>query len=206
MKDWAVLVFVAQSRLTLFVTPWTVAHQAPFVHSISQARILEWVAIFFSRGSSRPRDQTRVSCIGRWVLYHWATRRTEQDWGQIAVFVENQSISVFNYLYAFVEGAYSKLSLFPQNFKTAGTFLQPFWHSFPLPSLPQYLANVPWRKLSAFEASLAPSSYASSHDYWKSCWILFTIKDTLLTANLTLSLGPDKVNALREVPSAHLEF
>ena len=45
---------VAQSRLTLFVTPWTVAHQAPFVHSISQARILEWVAIFFSRGSSLP--------------------------------------------------------------------------------------------------------------------------------------------------------
>ena len=53
-------------------------------------------------------------------------RRTEQDWAQIAVFVENQSISVFNYLYAFVEGAYSKLSFFPQNFKTAGKFLQPF--------------------------------------------------------------------------------
>ena len=33
------------------------------VYRISQARILEWVAIPFSRGSSRPRDQTRVSCI-----------------------------------------------------------------------------------------------------------------------------------------------
>ena len=33
------------------------------VHGVSQARILEWVAISFSRGSSRPRDQTRVSCI-----------------------------------------------------------------------------------------------------------------------------------------------
>ena len=32
------------------------------VHGISQARILEWVAISFSRGSSQPRDQTRVSC------------------------------------------------------------------------------------------------------------------------------------------------
>ena len=38
------------------------------VHVILQARILEWVAIPFSRGSSRPRDQTSVSyvfCIGR---------------------------------------------------------------------------------------------------------------------------------------------
>ena len=33
------------------------------VHGISQERILKWVAIFFSRGSSRPRDQTCVSCI-----------------------------------------------------------------------------------------------------------------------------------------------
>ena len=32
-------------------------------HGISQGRILEWVVISFSRGSSRPRDQTPVSCI-----------------------------------------------------------------------------------------------------------------------------------------------
>ena len=43
------------------------------VHGISQARILEWVAMSSSRGSSRPRDQTQVSWIGRWVLYHWTT-------------------------------------------------------------------------------------------------------------------------------------
>ena len=43
------------------------------VHGISQARILEQVAISFSRGSSRPRDRTRFSCIGRWTLYHGAT-------------------------------------------------------------------------------------------------------------------------------------
>ena len=33
------------------------------VYAIFQARVLEWVAISFSRGSSRPRDQTQVSCI-----------------------------------------------------------------------------------------------------------------------------------------------
>ena len=32
-------------------------------HGILQARILEWIAIPFSRGSSQPRDQTQVSCI-----------------------------------------------------------------------------------------------------------------------------------------------
>ena len=44
------------------------------VHGIFQERILEWVSIFLSRGSSWPRDQTHVSCIGRQTLYHWATR------------------------------------------------------------------------------------------------------------------------------------
>jgi len=46
------------------------------VHGILQAGILERVAISNSRGSSQPRDQTHVSlvsCVGRWILYHWAT-------------------------------------------------------------------------------------------------------------------------------------
>ena len=42
------------------------------VHGISQARILEWVDISFSRGSSRPRDRTCILCIVRRVLSHWA--------------------------------------------------------------------------------------------------------------------------------------
>ena len=46
------------------------------VHGIFQARILEWVAISYSRGSSQPRDWTWISCIsciGRQVLFHCAT-------------------------------------------------------------------------------------------------------------------------------------
>ena len=45
-------------------------------HGILQAGILEWVVVSSSRGSSRHRDQTRISyisCIGRWVLCHWCT-------------------------------------------------------------------------------------------------------------------------------------
>ena len=44
------------------------------VHGILQARILEWIANSFSRGSSPPRDWTSVSCTGRQILYRWATR------------------------------------------------------------------------------------------------------------------------------------
>ena len=40
------------------------------VHGIFQTRIQEWVAISFYRGSSQPRDPTRVSCAGRQVLHH----------------------------------------------------------------------------------------------------------------------------------------
>ena len=54
-------------RPTRFLCPW----DSP------TARILEWVAIPFSRGSSPPRDGTHVSCIGRQVLYHWATREAQ---------------------------------------------------------------------------------------------------------------------------------
>ena len=51
----------------------TMDHSPPgsSVHGILQAKILEWVAISFSRGSSCPRNQTLVSyisCVGRWVL------------------------------------------------------------------------------------------------------------------------------------------
>ena len=44
------------------------------VHEISQARILEWVAISFSTETSPPRDQTQVSCIADWFFSTWATR------------------------------------------------------------------------------------------------------------------------------------
>ena len=55
-----ILCLVAQSCPT-FATPWTIAHQAPLSMEILQARILEWVAMPFSRGSSQPRDQAQVS-------------------------------------------------------------------------------------------------------------------------------------------------
>ena len=44
------------------------------LYGILQARILEWVGVPFSRGSSQPRDQTQVSCIAGGFLISWATK------------------------------------------------------------------------------------------------------------------------------------
>ena len=49
------------------------------VHGILQARILEWVAIPFSKGSSQPRDQTQVSCIAGRFFTSWATREVPSE-------------------------------------------------------------------------------------------------------------------------------
>ena len=47
------------------------------IHRILQARILEWVAIPFSKGSSRPRDGTQVSDIVVRFFTFWATREAQ---------------------------------------------------------------------------------------------------------------------------------
>ena len=54
------------------------------VHETSQARILDWVAIFFSKGSFWPRDWTGTSCIAGGFFTNWATREVvivnSEDW------------------------------------------------------------------------------------------------------------------------------
>ena len=52
----------------IFAAPWTIDRQAPLSMGFSQARILEWIAISFCRGSSQPRDWTRISSIGEWFF------------------------------------------------------------------------------------------------------------------------------------------
>ena len=54
--------FSPLSHVLLSAAPWAGAHQTP-VRGILQTRILEWVAIPFSRGTSPPGDRTLVSCI-----------------------------------------------------------------------------------------------------------------------------------------------
>ena len=68
---------VTQLCLTL-CNPTDCSSPRSSVHGMLQARILEWITISFSRESSWPRDETRVSCIGRWILYRWVTWETHK--------------------------------------------------------------------------------------------------------------------------------
>ena len=54
-------------------------------HGILQARILEWVAFSFSRGSSQLRDQTQVSCIAGRFFISWATREAQDYWSGLPI-------------------------------------------------------------------------------------------------------------------------
>ena len=60
------------SCVWLFATPGTVTCQTPLSMGILQASILEWVAIPFSRGTSRPRDRTQVFCTAGRFFTVWA--------------------------------------------------------------------------------------------------------------------------------------
>ena len=63
------------SRVQLRVTPWTAAHPASLSMGILQVRILAWVAMPSSRGSSQPRDRTHISCIPGGFLFY------QSPWG-----------------------------------------------------------------------------------------------------------------------------
>ena len=74
VRDILVPMKVAQSCLTL-CDPMDYT-----AHGILQARILEWVATPFSRGSSQPRNRTQVSCIPSRSFTSWATREALVTW------------------------------------------------------------------------------------------------------------------------------
>ena len=63
------------------------------VHGISQARVLEWAAISFSRGSSQPRNQTWVSCTAGRFLTNWATRESHHTHSVTQLYFNDKTFS-----------------------------------------------------------------------------------------------------------------
>ena len=69
--SWLIQLLLLFSRSAVsdsFSTPWTVGSQASLTTGILQAGTLKWVAIFCSRGSSRPRGDQILIYTGRWIL------------------------------------------------------------------------------------------------------------------------------------------
>ena len=70
---------VTQSSPTL-CNPMDYSPPGSSAHGICQARILEWIATPFSRGSSQPRDRTQVSHVAGGFFTTWATREAQEYW------------------------------------------------------------------------------------------------------------------------------
>ena len=71
---WILFVLCLVAQCPTLCDPMEHSPPGSFVHEILQARILEWVAMPSSRGSSQPRDWTQDSCIAGRFFTIWATR------------------------------------------------------------------------------------------------------------------------------------
>ena len=87
------------SCVLLFVTPWSVVRQGPLSMGILQARILEWVAILFSRGSSWPRNGTWVSCSAAGFFTGWATRKALPWCPSLTIIIVTNIIALLLFYY-----------------------------------------------------------------------------------------------------------
>ena len=118
-------VLAAQLCPTLH-NPMDCSPPGPSVHGILQAKVVEWVAILFTRGSSQPRDRTQVSCIAGdslpsepllfetlQSLFYFSS---DDAWSKITVCVFNHCLSHPG----------SKIYLFQLHMKTA-TLLYPIF-------------------------------------------------------------------------------
>ena len=77
LSEWTGWISLQSKSYPTLCDPIDCSPSGSSVHGIFQERILVWVAISFSSGSSWPRDQTHVpciSCIGRRIPHHWATK------------------------------------------------------------------------------------------------------------------------------------
>ena len=68
----------------LFCEPMDCSLPGSSVHGILQARLLEWVAVPVSRGSSQPRNRTQVSHIAGGSFTVWATKEAQEYWREEA--------------------------------------------------------------------------------------------------------------------------
>ena len=120
---WCAVLNELLSHVQLFVTPWTVYSLPGFsVHEIFQAKILEWVAMPSSRGSSQSGDWTQVSRIAGGFFIGWATREAHCSLIDESVFLELPincySELVITYLHNWVYFSWLSLKLYTFGIKS----------------------------------------------------------------------------------------
>ena len=154
----SVLCLVTQSCLTL-CDPIDCSPQAPLSMGILQTRILQWVAISFSRGSSQPSDQTQVSLIAGRFFPSWITREAQCLFNLTQFFVWGEGFLVVLFVVLFFwlitmvynSAALSRFTLVqPSPPPISMTFHHPKLKlctlknnsPLPLPSVPGYLCSA----------------------------------------------------------------
>ena len=183
------------------------------VHGILQARILEWGAFPFSRGSSQPRDQTQVSRPEGGFFTSWATREAQEYWS--GTFVSKVTSLLFNMLprsvIAFIPRSKglliswlqstSAVILEPKKIKsvTVSTFPPPICHEM---MVLYALILVFWMLISSqlFHSPLSLSSRGSLVP------LSFSIKPAQMTAKLKLTHYRDFWSDFAVVWSSYLKL
>ena len=98
------------------------------IHGIFQAIVLERIAISFSRGSSQPRDGTRVSCIVDKTLYHLShqevPREAHKDINECVLVLVTQSFMTLC----------DPMDCNPPGFSSVEFFSHKYWSGWPFPS------------------------------------------------------------------------
>ena len=154
---------VAQSCLTL--RPIHCSPPDSSIHGILQARILEWVAIPFFRGSSQPRGQTQVSCIAGGFFAVWATREA-----LLQVYFQSSSLSQ-----KFLSSGCKAEGSCPNLLTLSGLEGSPVWfeqkpphppHCLPVSSLAKGKSQwQPWHQNSARRVAAVVWSKGLCRDY-----------------------------------------
>ena len=140
------------------------------VHGILQARILEWVAGPFSRGSSQPRDQTQFSCIAGGFFTSWVTKEAPLQKSAHCKYTAFLNIVFINTHFekqspTFHQRAESSL---PGNFK----------------SCPRYYINISFKRLLS-DSNLQPELTTTTSFPAREALRQLTIKRTSLMSMLT---------------------
>ena len=102
-NDWnSVCVYLVTQSCLILCNLMECSLPGSSVMGILQARILEWIVIPSSRGSSQPRDQTQVSCIAVRFLTIWATREAWKSRNHNVSSAYHWKWAIMTYLYYFL--------------------------------------------------------------------------------------------------------
>ena len=108
------------------------------VHGILQARILEWIAVPFTRGTLQPRNRTQISCIASGLFISWATRE--------ALFFKKETVN-----HRDQKTTFNVFSLWLKENNSRGLFFSAYSHSICIWKNPEVL---PISKLASFALSM----------------------------------------------------